>query len=60
MSLTPEERQTFAESSMRLLDQWPFVLEAMNGVVVQTIEAGFTEEQARSIVAAMFSVKPGA
>lgn len=53
--LTPEEQKALAKSSMRLMDQWPLVLEVMNGVVAQTVAAGFTEDQARAIVAAMFS-----
>lgn len=43
------------EAAQTLVDTWPLVLDGLDGIVKQTIERGFTPDQARAIVTGLFA-----
>lgn len=48
------ERQSVMAAQM-LVDTWPLLLDGIDGMVRQTMERGFTEREARSIVTRMIA-----
>lgn len=39
-------------AAQQLVDMWPAILDGLDGMVRQTMERGFTEREARAIIAA--------
>jgi len=47
------EHAAVAENAARMLDVWPVLLDAMDGLVAQTIARGYSVDQARALVIAV-------
>lgn len=54
-NLTEPETRAMLDSGAKLVDAWPVFLDALDGIVAQTKARGFSEEQARLIVTAIFT-----
>ncbi len=54
-AMSTPESIAMLESGAKLVDSWPLFLDALDGIVAQTKARGFTEDQSRGIVHAIFS-----
>lgn len=51
--MTPEQRTMYTKGQ-EALEQWSVLLDTLDGMLRQAMERGWTEEQARRIVASQF------